>query len=191
MATKTNNKKMYVTGGIILGVAGLAYVFRKEIKNLFGKKTIEDVDMGGVLPLDPGAVVNDPGTIVINNDAVAPVVVEDPTKAYNIDTALKKGQAKNDMAKLLQYNIREIQSMLGIPLINADGSFGDKTDKALKVISDFYKKNGYWTVRKARETVVRYAGQKGKAFPLYLQTASNYNDLQKIYNATVVAQKSK
>jgi len=189
MATKTNNKKMYVTGGIILGVAGLAYVFRKEIKNLFGKKTIED-DMGGSLPLDPNAVVNDPGTIVINNDAVAPVVVEDPTKAYNIDTALKKGQAKNDMAKLLQYNIREIQSMLGIPLLEkADGSFGDKTDKALKVISDFYKKNGYWTVRKARTTVVRYAGQKGKAFPLYLETASNYKDLKKIYDATIAKKK--
>jgi hypothetical protein len=186
MATKTNNKKMYVTGGIILGVAGLAYVFRKEIKNLFVKTAI---DGGDINSIDPNNLLPpvDPGTIVVNNDVVAPVVVEDPTKAYNIDTALKKGQAKNDMAKLLQYNIREIQSMLGIPLLETpDGVFGNKTEKALKVISDFYKKNNYWTVRKARETVVRYAGQKGKAFPLYLQTASNYKDLRKIYDATKI-----
>lgn len=189
MATKTNNKKMYITGGIILGVAGLAFLFRKEIKNLFVRPAI---DGGDINSIDPNNFLPpvDPGTIVINNDAVAPAVVEDPTKAYNIDTALKKGQAKNDMAKLLQYNIREIQAMNKIPLLEkADGAFGDKTDKALKVISDFYKKNGYWTVRKARETVVRYAGQKGLVFPAYLLTASNYKDLQKIYDATVVKKK--
>lgn len=182
MAIKTNNKKMYVTGGIILAVAGLAFLFRKEIKNLFGKKTIEDIDMGGVLPLDPGTIVNDPGTVA---DIVTPVVVEDPNK-IDIDKKIKKGQ-KDANVKLLQYNIREIQNINGIqPLLDADGDFGNKTDKALLVISDFYKKNGYWTIRKARETMVRYAGQKGKLFPAYLAKASNIADLKKIFNATVV-----
>ena len=35
MAIQKNNKKIYVTGGIILAVAGLGYLFRKQIKNYF------------------------------------------------------------------------------------------------------------------------------------------------------------
>lgn len=188
MAIKTNNKKMYITGGIILGVAGLAYLFRKQIKNYFVPNLIPEDNGVVVNPIDPNSLLppRDPNEQLV----YTPAIVEDPTKAFNIDSQLKKGQAKNDMAKLLQYNIREIQAMNGIPLLEkADGAFGDKTDKALLVISDFYKKNGYWTVRKARETVVRYAGQKGLVFPAYLLTASNYKDLQKIYDATVVKKK--
>lgn len=193
MATKTNNKKMYVTGGIILGVAGLAFLFRKEIKNLFVRPLMPGENGGGIWrggidpnnelpPVDPGTLVVDPGTVA---DIVTPVVVEDPNK-IDIDKKIKKGQ-KDANVKLLQYNIREIQNINGIqPLLDADGDFGNKTDKALLVISDFYKKNGYWTIRKARETMVRYAGQKGKLFPAYLAKASNIADLKKIFSATVV-----
>lgn len=186
MAIKTNNQKMYVTGGIILGVAGLAFLFRKEIKNLFGKKTIEN-EIDGSLPLDPGTEVN--AELVVDGGAVAdivtPVNVDDPNK-IDIDRKIKKGET-NENVKSLQYNIREIQNILGAKnLIKADGNWGPATEKAMLNISDFYKKNGYWTIRKARETMVRYAGLKGKLFPAYLAKASNIADLKKIFSATVV-----
>ena len=195
MATKTNNKKMIVTGGIILGVAGLAYLFRKKIKNYFVPNLMPGEDGGGIWknPIDPNAVV--PYVAPIDPNAVAPYVAPYvapsepawvPPASIDIDAKLKKGM-KDENVKLLQYNIREIQNINGIyPLIVADGDFGGGTEKMLLRISDFYKKNGYWTIRRARETMARYAGQKKKPFPKYLESVSNVKDLKKIYDATIV-----
>ena len=79
-----------------------------------------------------------------------------------------------------------MQFYLGVPQIKADSDFGTATDKALLSISNFYKENGYWTVRKSRELAARYAGEKGLRFPIYMSTASNVEDLQKIYQTGLV-----
>ena len=189
MATKTNNKKMIVTGGIILGVAGLAYLFRKKIKNYF-VPNLEPGENGGGIQIIKDIISGDPLPPVDPN-AVAPYVAPSepawvPPASIDIDAKLKKGM-KDENVKLLQYNIREIQNINGIyPLIGADGNFGGGTEKMLLRISDFYKKNGYWTIRRARETMARYAGQKKKPFPKYLENVSNVKDLKKIYDATIV-----
>ena len=195
MATKTNNKKMIVTGGIILGVAGLAYLFRKKIKNYFVPNLMPGEDGGGI-QIIKDIISGDPNALpAVDPNAVAPYVAPYvapsetawvPPASIDIDAKLKKGM-KDENVKLLQYNIREIQNINGIyPLIGADGNFGGGTEKMLLQISDFYKKNGYWTIRRARETMARYAGQKKKAFPKYLENVSNAKDLKKIYDATIV-----
>jgi hypothetical protein len=183
MAIQKNNKKIYVTGGIILAVAGLGYLFRKQIKNYFVPELMPseydgDVSPDFLLPQDPGTVVID------NSSAVAPVV--DDNK-IDIDRKIKKGEI-NENVRSLQYNIREIQNILGAKkFIIADANFGAETHKALLKLSNFYKKNNYWTIRKARETVARYAGEKSMNFPQYLKNANNYNDLLKIYQASYVS----
>jgi len=178
MAIKqTNNKKMFLIGGIILGVAGLGYLYRNQIMGLFKPKNepIEPIE-----PIIPEPIIK--GVITNDNDLPAPKITP---KTSDIDKKLKKGD-KGDLAKQLQYNIREIQFYLGVPQIKADGNLGPASDKALLSISTFYKENGYWTIRKARETAVRYAGEKGLRFPIYLTTAENVKDLQKIYQTGLV-----
>ena len=188
MAIQTNNKKMLITGGIIIGVAGLAYLFRNKIKNYFVPNLIPE-ENGIVNPIDPNSLLpprdpNEPLVYVAPVDPVTPVV--DDNK-IDIDRKIKKGEI-NENVRSLQYNIRELQNILGAKkFIKADGNFGDGTHKALLQLSDFYKKNNYWTIRKARETVARYAGEKSMFFPQYLKTANNYNDLLKIFQASYVS----
>lgn len=174
---KTNNKKMLIIGGIILGAAGLGYLYREKIMGLFKPKSepIEPIE-----PFIPTPIIK--GEIINNKELPAP---KPKGKTSEIDKKLKKGD-KGDNVKLLQYNIREIQFYLGVPQIVADGDFGAATDKAVLSISVFYKENGYWTIRKARELAVRYAGEKGLRFPIYLSTAENLADLQKIYQTGLV-----
>lgn len=167
----TKNTKTLIIGGIIIGLGGLGYVFRNKIKSFF-----VPVDPNPLPPfIDPNILppVPDPNILPPGPDV-------DKNK-LNIDARLIKGN-KDDNVKSLQYNIREIQSMLGVPLIKADGDFGKNTRDALLIISDFFKKNGYWTIRKARETVARYKGEKKLPFPSYLVAAENYSDLKKIYD---------
>jgi hypothetical protein len=190
---KTNNKKMYITGGIILGVAGLAYLFRNQIKNLFTTKSeFEDTPQNEIPYIAPDIIV--PSTK--EKTAIPDMVPKKNTKAEDatkekkkviseIDKKLKKGD-KNKNVKDLQYNIREILSILKLPLINANGIFDDATDKALLKISSNYKENGFFTIRRARETSAKYAGEKGLRFPSYLSTTSNVADLQKIYQTGLV-----
>ena len=171
---KTNKKKMYITGGIILAIAGLSYLYRKEIKSLFVKS-------------EPIPDIAPPQELIDN--AIEKQKTDTDTKVVpknnRLDEKLKKGD-KSDNVKDLQYNIRELQFYLKMPTLKADGDFGNITDKALMIISDFYKKNKYWTIRKARETVVRYAGERGLRFPIYLTQAENVKDLRKIYDGAVV-----
>lgn len=174
---KTNNKKMLIIGGIILGAAGLAYVYREKIMNYFVPKIEPEPEPEPIIPIP---IIK--GKIDNNNQLPEP---KPKAKANPIDIKLKKGD-KGDNVKLLQYNIREIQFYLGVPQIKADGDFGAATDKAVLSISVFYKENGYWTIRKARELAVRYAGEKGLRFPIYLSTAENLADLQKIYQTGLV-----
>jgi hypothetical protein len=53
-------------------------------------------------------------------------------------------------------------------------------------ISSNYKENGFFTIRRARETAAKYSGEKGLRFPSYLSTTSNVSDLQKIYQTGLV-----
>jgi hypothetical protein len=174
---KTNNKKMLIIGGIILGAAGLAYVYREKIMNYFVPKIEPEPEPEPIIPIP---IIK--GKIDNNNQLPEP---KPKAKANPIDIKLKKGD-KGDNVKLLQYNIREVQFYLGVPQIKADGDFGAATDKAALSISKFYKENGYWTIRKARELAARYAGEKGLRFPVYLSTVSNLEDLQKIYQTGLV-----
>jgi hypothetical protein len=170
---------MLVIGGIIIGIAGIGYLYREQIKSLF-KSKIEPQPEPEPEPIIPTPIIK--GKIENNNATPA----EKPKAKTNpIDLKLKKGD-KGDNVKLLQYNIREVQFYLGVPQIKADSDFGAATDKALLSISNFYKENGYWTVRKARELAARYAGEKGLRFPIYMSTASNLEDLQKIYQTGLV-----
>jgi len=153
----------------------LAYVYREKIMNYFVPKIEPEPEP---IPPVPQPIIK--GKIVNNKELPAP-----KSKTRAIDLKLKKGD-KGDNVKLLQYNIREIQFYLGVPQIKADSDFGNATDKAVLSISEFYKENGYWTIRKARELAARYAGEKGLRFPIYLSTAENLADLQKIYQTGLV-----
>ena len=167
------NKNLLIAGGVLLAVGGIGYLYRNEIMNLFIKDP--------VIPIGP----EDP--IIPNNnntDPIAPPVKVLPS-VKEIDKKLKKGD-KNNNVKQLQFNIREIQKMLKTTPLTADGDFGKITDGVLLKISDFYKKNGYWTIRKARETVARYAGKFGLPFPVYLLNVENNADLRKIYQGAKV-----
>lgn len=165
------DKKLLIAGGVILAVGGIGYLYRNEIMNLFIKDPI---------PIGP------PDPIIPNNntDPITPPVKVLPS-VKEIDKKLKKGD-KNNNVKQLQFNIREIQKMLKTTPLIADGDFGKITDGVLLKISDFYKKNGYWTIRKARETVARYAGKFGLPFPVYLLNVENNADLRKIYQGAKV-----
>jgi hypothetical protein len=175
---KTNNKKMYITGGIILAIAGISYLYRKEIKSLFVKsEPLPDIAPPQEL-IDIAIENQNTDTDTDTDNKIIP-------KNNKIDEKIKKGD-KGDNVKDLQYNIRELQFYLKMPTLKADGDFGKITDQALNIISDFYKKNKYWTIRKARETVVRYAGEKGRPYPIYLTQAENVKDLRKIYDTAVV-----
>jgi hypothetical protein len=167
------DKKLLIAGGVLLAVGGIGYLYRNEIMNLFIKKD-------DIIPIEP----EDPIIINNNNEVITPPVKNLPS-VKEIDKKLKKGD-KNNNVKLLQYNIREVQFYLGFPQIKADGDFGSATDKAALSISKFYKENGYWTIRKARELAAKYAGEKGLRFPVYLSTVSNLEDLQKIYQTGLV-----
>jgi hypothetical protein len=167
------NKNLLIAGGVLLAVGGIGYLYRNEIMNLFIKKD-------DIIPIDPE------DSIIPNNntDPITPPVKVLPS-VKEIDKKLKKGD-KNNNVKQLQFNIREIQKMLKTTPLTADGDFGKITDGVLLKISDFYKKNNYWTIRKARETVARYAGKFGLEFPVYLLNVENNQDLQKIYQGAKV-----
>lgn len=166
------NKNLLIAGGVLLAVGGIGYLYRNEIMNLFIKKD-------DIIPIDP-----EDSIIPNNNEIVVPPVKILPS-VKEIDKKLKKGD-KNNNVKQLQFNIREIQKMLKTTPLTADGDFGKITDGVLLKISDFYKKNNYWTIRKARETVARYAGKFGLEFPVYLLNVENNQDLQKIYQGAKV-----
>jgi hypothetical protein len=164
------DKKLLIASGVILAVGGIGYLYRNEIMNLFIKKD-------DIIPIEP----EDPIIINNNNEVITPPVKNLPS-VKEIDKKLKKGD-KNNNVKNLQINIREIQKMLKTTPLATDGDFGKITDGILLKISDFYKKNGYWTIRKARETVARYAGSLKFPFPNYLLKVENNDDLRKIYRA--------
>ena len=166
------DKKLLIAGGVILAVGGIGYLYRNEIMNLFIKKD-------DIIPIGP----EDPIIPNNNTDPITPPVKLPSVK--EIDKKLKKGDINNNV-KQLQFNIREIQKMLKTTPLIADGDFGKITDGVLLKISDFYKKNGYWTIRKARETVARYAGKFGLEFPVYLLNVENNQDLRKIYQGAKV-----
>jgi hypothetical protein len=177
------NKNLLIAGGVILAVGGIGYIYRNEIMNLFIKDPIIPIgpENNPIIPIGPEKPSGNVAPYVAPSE---PAWV--PRATRDIDAKLKKGM-KDENVKLLQYNIREIQNINGIyPLIEADGDFGSETQKMLLKISDFYKKNGYWTVRRARETMARYAGKKKKPFPKYLESVSNVKDLKKIYEANIV-----
>ena len=167
------DKKLLIAGGVLLAIGGIGYLYRNEIMNLFVKKD-------DIIPISP----EDPIIPNNNTDPITPPVKVLPS-VKEIDKKLKKGD-KNNNVKQLQFNIREIQIMLKNTPLTADGDFGKITDGVLLKISDFYKKNGYWTIRKARETVARYAGKFGLPFPVYLLNVENNADLRKIYQGAKV-----
>lgn len=168
------DKKLLIAGGVLLAIGGIGYLYRNEIMNLFVKKD-------DIIPISP----EDPIIPNNNTDPITPPVKVLPS-VKEIDKKLKKGDINNNV-KQLQFNIREIQKISGAKsFIEADGDFGNGTHTALLLVSDFYKKNGYWTIRKARETVARYAGKFGLPFPVYLLNVENNADLRKIYQGAKV-----
>lgn len=118
----------------------------------------------------------------------------------SIDLKLKKGSKSGSVTKV-QYIINQIQSMRGqrsatdpgtgkkvaFP-ISADGAFGNETAAGARVaFGNEYQRNGYITLRKAREQLARTAGYYQKPFPSNLVGVSNESDLHKIYNANIAS----
>jgi hypothetical protein len=182
MVKKTNTNKIIIGGAVLLGLGAIAYIYKDNIMELLGKKKLVDQGDGDEDPKKPPVIldgVNPDGTPLIykGNDTPKQPVID-------LDTKIIKGQ-KNDNVKKIQFIIREIQGLLGKKQIKADGDFGKNTDLALKDISNFYKNNLYWTLRKARETWVQYSAFKKLPFPVALFGVSNEADLRKIYSANV------
>jgi len=190
MAIKTNNKKKYIAGGIILAVTGIAYLYREQIKNLFNKnseyETLTQLPKPIIEPIiqAPEQPIIKPGSIPKKNTKGEDATKEKKKVISEIDKKLKKGDLGKNVSDM-QYNVREILSILKLPLINANGIFDKSTDEALLKISPYYKENGFYTVRRAREVVANYSGSKNLRFPTYLSTVSNVKDLKKIYDTNL------
>jgi len=190
MAIKTNNKKKYIAGGIILAVTGIAYLYREQIKNLFKKKSEFEITPQNELPFVAPIITTTKEKITIPNsvpkkNTKGENATKEKKKVINeIDKKLKKGDQGKNVSDM-QYNVREILSILKLPLINANGIFDKSTDEALLKISPYYKENGFYTVRRAREVVANYSGSKNLRFPAYLATVSNVKDLKKIYDTNL------
>jgi len=190
MAIKTNNKKKYIAGGIILAVTGIAYLYREQIKNLFNKnseyETLTQLPKPIIEPIiqAPEQPIIKPGSIPKKNTKGEDATKEKKKVISEIDKKLKKGDLGKNVSDM-QYNVREILSILKLPLINANGIFDKSTDEALLKISPYYKENGFYTVRRAREVVANYSGSKNLRFPAYLATVSNVKDLKKIYDTNL------
>lgn len=115
-------------------------------------------------------------------------------EAPDLDKKIRKGD-KGDLVYRVQIAINKIASARGkssyydsdkkktikFP-ISSDKDFGTTTDSAAKFAFQYYRSNGFITLRKAREQWVRSAGYYNKPFPTELASVSNYEDLKKIYD---------
>ena len=176
MVKKSNTNKIIIGGAVLLGLGAIAYIYKDNIMTLFQPKKLVDQGDGDEDPKKPPVVIDGGSGGGTPDQPKQPVI--------DLDTKIIKGQ-KNDNVKKIQFIIREIQGLLGKKQIKADGDFGKNTDLALKDISNFYKNNLYWTLRKARETWVQYSAFKKLPFPVALFGVSNEADLRKIYSANV------
>lgn len=193
-----NNTKKYLTYG--LGLFGLGLLLKNLTKRA-GDQSQSDQEPAYIKPSKPKNTMPDGGIIGGAQSGIKAGIGKPEKNIDDLDVKIKKG-SKSNTVKKLQYIINDIQSIRGQRVaddpgsnnkvffpISTDGIFGNETAAAARVaFGNTYQRNGYITVRKAREQLARTAGYYKKPFPSNLVGVSNESDLHKIYNANIAAE---
>lgn len=184
---KKNNlvRNLLITG---VAIGGSWLLWSKLIKPRFFPGTKEEEEEKEEAPQAPTKELPE-----------APTKEIDKPTSFDIDKKIKFGDkgegvykvqtAINAIAKLRgdsSYFDKSENTSVSFPLpTNIKSSeFAKRTRSGARyAFGDFYKNNGYITVRKAREQWARTAGYYGKDFPFQLVGTSNEADLKKIYDA--------
>lgn len=195
MAKRTTKKKLspLKLGAITILAVGSGYlIYSKLLKPyLFKDETSGGEEIDSEIDTLPSSDDNSAQQVVKidgGGDSKPKYVAPD------LDKKIRKGD-KGDLVYRVQIAINKIASARGkssyydsdksktikFP-ISLDKDFGNITDSGAKFAFQYYRSNGYITLRKAREQWVRSAGYYNKPFPTELAAVSNFADLKKIYD---------
>lgn len=183
-STKQNLVKNIAIGGagVLLAWAGWKYIIKPKF--FPDTKTNEDE-------------TSTDETKQITSTSTGQTKPKSETSGVDIDKKVKPGD-KGELVYRIQKAINAIANLRGdksiydketnktvnfpLPTDKKLSEFASRTVAGAKYAFPAYKSKGYITVRRAREQWARVAGYYDKSFPADLVGASNYDDLQKIYD---------